>query len=132
MAIGGTYRISSTTVSYEFPTPVSQWDYQILGAGLNGLPKQNSYRVHTWTWPGGSLDACDMMHLVELFEAQNNDGVQLSILETDPHDIIEANEKYGTVRYTDFVILEVAPIQRSLPNYESPSCKFEVYTASHS
>ena len=128
MAIGGLYAINGVS----FPVPITSWEQSIIGAGLNGLPKNCSYRVHTWTWPGGSFEACDMKSLIALFEQQNEDGVQLTSLSTDPHDAYESTEKFGTVTYTDFTWLELTPVQRGLPHYENVQCKFEVYTASHS
>ena len=51
MASGGTYRIESTTLNKEFPAPPeTSWEEQPVAAGLNGIPVNSSYKIHTWTF----------------------------------------------------------------------------------
>lgn len=123
--IGGTYRIEEA----EFPAPITSWTPQIIGARLNGLPALNTYYIHEWQWPSGLLAADEMELLLNKFYEQMATG-QLSALETDSYDADSALLGYGTSVYTDFLILEVQPVIRGLPHYDSPRCKFEVYILS--
>lgn len=122
MSTGGTYRIDD----YEFPAPITNWEPQVIGGKLNGLPLLNSYYIHTWSWPAGGLETCDMKRLLELFANQNATG-QLTTLETDPFDANEADDRYGTVTYSDFIIKDITPRTRELPHYASPTVTFEIY-----
>ena len=120
---GGHYRINDI----EFPTPVTTWGAQALGAGLNGLPVHSSYRIHQWTWPGNALEACLMQDLLDLFDSQQSGNAQLAALETDPYDASLADVGYQTTVYVDFVILAVEPVTRGMPVYENATVAFEVY-----
>ena len=125
MAVGGIYRIDSE----EFDAPVTSWEAQIIGPKLNGLPSLNSYYLHTWTWPGGGLEGCDFERLLDLFYTQDATG-QLSTLETDDYRADGSIEKYGTKRYTNFIIQSVWPVARGLPHYNNPRIVFEVHVGS--
>jgi hypothetical protein len=119
----GTYRIEEQ----EFPAPVTDWDPQPLGSLLNGFVVHSSYYTHKWTWPGGILESDYMEALLAKFQDQQDTGVQLTLLETDPYDASGACETYGTVEYTDFLIKEVTPTRREFPHYGDVTVTFEVY-----
>lgn len=124
MASGGAYRIDAE----EFPAPITEWSVQVIGPKLNGLPALNSYYIHTWTWPSGGIEACDMERLLNKFYEQNASG-QLGALETDPHDADEALEHWGTRIYSDFIIQAVTPVRREFPQYANVTVTFEVYVS---
>lgn len=129
MAVGevgntfGNYRIEGLF----FPAPVSGWIENPLGVGLNGIPVLSSYRIHTWSWP--QLEAILAKELFAKFESQQTNNSQLALLETDPYDASTALDKYGTVEYTDFIIISVGTRSRNFPNYDGVEVTFEVYVA---
>lgn len=119
--IYGNYRIDTTF----FPVPATSWEEQPIALGLNGLPINTSYRIHTWNW--SNLDGEIAELVFAKFAAQQSSGQQLDELETDPYDASLATERYGTTTYTDFVIREISPRNRGLPFYDSVTITFEVY-----
>ena len=51
MASGGSYRIQSTSLNKEFEVPPeTAWTEQEISIGLNGIPINTSYKIHTWTF----------------------------------------------------------------------------------
>ena len=50
MASGGSYILEDSTESVSFPAPITSWQEQLLGDGLNGIPALNAYRVLAWNW----------------------------------------------------------------------------------
>ena len=51
MASGGSYRIQSTSLNKEFEVPPeTSWTEQEISIGLNGIPINTSYKIHTWTF----------------------------------------------------------------------------------
>jgi hypothetical protein len=107
MATGGTYRIESTTLNKEFPAPPeTAWDEQPIAAGLNGIPINSGYKVHTWQFE-------NML---------GSDFDDLASLESD-----QSCDEYGTKKYTDFFIQNIAPRTRGLPLYQSVTITFEVF-----
>lgn len=128
MASGGTYRIESSSLNKSFQSPeTTTWTEQNIAQGLNGIPINNSYKVHTWSFP--SMQGCDFDDLVALFESQQDNNSQLTELETDPYDASGSIQRYGTVSYTDFFIISVDPRTRGLPLYEGVTVTFQVYVA---
>lgn len=124
MASGGTYRINNT----EFQAPDSTaWNEQEIAGGLNGIPINTGYKVHSWAFD--SMEGCDYENLATLFDLQQSGNAQLSTLETDPYDAAGARERYGTVTYTDFVIQNIAPRTRGLPLYPNVQVTFEVFVS---
>jgi hypothetical protein len=127
MASGGTYRIQSTTLDKEFSAPpTTSWDEQAIAGGLNGIPVNTSYRIHTWVFE--DMEGSDYSDLASLFDEQQSGNSQLNILETDPYEADLSCDKYGTKSYGDFFIQNIAPRTRGLPLYESVSITFEVFT----
>lgn len=122
-SIFGSYRINTTY----FPSPESQWDEQSIAPGLNGIPINSSYKIHTWNFD--KLDATLAELLYALWQSQQDDNTQLNTLETDPYDATGGNLKYGTTEYSDFVIQTIGNRHRGFPNYEGVSVIFEVYVA---
>jgi hypothetical protein len=128
MASGGSYRIQSSSLNKEFPAPPeTTWNEQTISNGLNGIPINNSYRTLTWTFE--DMLGCDYEDLATLFESQQSANAQLEELETDPYDASGAEEVYGTVVYSDFVIQSIAPRTRGLPLYQSVTVQIEVFVA---
>jgi len=127
MAVGGSYRIESTLLNKEFQAPVSAWTEQQVSIGLNGIPINTGYRIHTWNL--NSLIGCDHTDLMTLFETQQDNNTQLTEIETDAYNSSEANERYGTTVYTDFVILSIEPKQRGFPLYENVTVTFEIFVS---
>jgi len=126
MASGGTYRIQSTTLDKEFPAPPeTSWDEQPIAGGLNGIPVNSGYKTHTWNLE--NLLGSDYDDLAALFDEQQSGNAQLSTLETDPYEADLSCDSYGTKKYTDFVILSIAPRTRGLPLYTSVVVTFEVF-----
>lgn len=125
MAAGGVWRIDDV----EVPTPVTEWQANVIGPRLNGLPLLNSYYTHAWSWPTNALEACYVEALIDKFYAQDATG-QLSYLETDSHDADLSLERWGTSVYTDFWVLSMFPLRRGLPAYDGFSVTFEVYVLS--
>lgn len=124
MAIGGTYRVNTT----EFVAPpTTTWEEQLIAAGLNGIPIDNSYRIHRWNVE--EMIGCDFEALAVLYALQQTNNAPLSILETDPYTAAGASEVYGTVEYTDFTIVSIAPRTRGLPVYRNVVVVFEVYVS---
>jgi hypothetical protein len=121
MSAGGSYRIDDE----EFDAPETAWAENPIVDGLNILPVNESYRQHTWSWSG--MLGCDLERLVALFESQQDGNAQLTELETDPYDVTGADQKYGTVVYTDFVITALSPRARGLPHYDNVQVTFQVY-----
>jgi len=126
MAIGGTYRIESTTLNKEFPAPpTTGWDEQPIAGGLNGIPINTGYKIHTWTFE--NMLGSDYADLAGLFDEQQSGNAQLVTLETDPYEADLSCEQYGTFEYTDFIMQNIAPRTRGLPLYESVTVTFEVF-----
>lgn len=126
MATGGTYRIASSTLDKEFPAPeTTDWNEQVIAAGLNGIPINSGYKIHTWNF--GNMLGSDFDDLAALFDGQQSANSQLSTLETDPYESDQSCDKYGTKAYTDFFIQSIAPRTRGLPLYESVTVTFEVF-----
>lgn len=121
--IYGNYRIDDVF----FPVPATQWEEQVLAMGLNGIPINSSYRIHTWNW--SALDGEFAKLLFDKFDEQQLANSPLSALETDPYGADNVNEKYGTVVYTDFSIISISNRARGLPFYDNLSCQMEVYVA---
>lgn len=117
----GNYRIDDVI----FPVPATAWQEQPIAIGLNGLPINTSYRVHSWNWT--NLDGSIARQIFAAFDTQQSAGVAPSELETDPYDASLVDERYGTTVYTDFLIKEISPRARSLPFYDSIVITFEVY-----
>lgn len=119
---GGTYRINTT----EFPAPATSWEEIPIEDGLNAIPILQSYRRHTWTWDGAS--GCDMQYVAALLAEQQDSNAQLTALETDEYSASGATERYGTVVYDDFTIVEFPPRRRLMSgSYDSLTLTFEVY-----
>jgi hypothetical protein len=126
MATGGTYRIQSTTLNKEFfAPPETSWDEQPIGGGLNGIPVNSGYKIHTWNFE--NMLGSDFDDLAALFDEQQSGNAQLSSLETDPYESDLSCDKYGTKSYSDFVILNIAPRTRGLPLYQNVNVTFEVF-----
>lgn len=117
----GNYRIDDTF----FPVPATSWEDQAIAVGLNGIPINASYKLHTWNW--SSLDGEIAQLVFAKFDSQQSSGAQLNELETDPYDASLATERYGTTTYTDFVIRSISPRSRGLPFYDNVSITFEIY-----
>jgi hypothetical protein len=125
MASGGTYRIESTTLNKEFPSPVStEWIEQPIGNGLNGVPVNSGYKSHVWNLE--SLLGSDFDDLAALFDEQQSNNAQLSALETDPYPADLSCDPYGTTEYSDFFIRNITRT-RGLPNYLGVTVEFEVF-----
>lgn len=128
MASGGSYRIKSSTLNKEFKQlPGTSWEEQEIGQGLNGIPINNSYKVHTWNFD--SMLGCDYEDLAALFNSQQSANSQLTEMETDPYDATGADMEYGTTVYDDFFIVSISPRQRGLPHYENITVVFQIYVA---
>ncbi len=128
MASGGSYRIESTTLNKEFPAaPTTDWDEQPVASGLNGIPINTGYRIHTWNF--GEMLGSDFDDLAVLFASQQDNNTQLTTLETDPYTADKACNTYGTVSFTDFIIQNIAPRVRGLPNYQNVVVTFEVFVS---
>lgn len=126
MASGGTYRIESSTLNKSFPAPPeTSWDEQPIAGGLNGIPINTGYKIHTWNFE--NMDGSDFDDLAALFDEQQSNNSQLTTLETDPYEADKTCEDYGTKDYTDFIIQNIAPRTRGLPLYESVTVVFEVF-----
>ncbi len=124
MASGGTYRVNTT----EFVAPpTTAWEEQVIANGLNGIPIDNGYRLHRWNL--GEMLGCDFEDLATLKDLQQANNAPLSTLETDPYTAEGVSEVYGTVAYTDFTIVSIAPRTRGLPNYQNVTVIFEVYVS---
>ena len=121
MTTGGMYRINTT----EFPAPdETEWNDINLSDGLNGIPIISTYAQHKWVWP--ALPAETYKDLVDFYETQRSGNVALDELETDPYDLSEAIENYGTHTYDDFTIKSVGARRRGLPTYQGIEIIFEV------
>lgn len=126
MASGGSYRIQSTSLNKEFEAPQStSWQEQEIAIGLNGIPINSGYKLHTWNLE--NLQGCDFEDLATLFESQQDNNAQLTELETDPYDATRQDLSYGTITYTDFIIRNIAPRTRGLPFYQSVTITFEIF-----
>lgn len=126
MASGGTYRIESSTLNKEFPSPPeTSWDEQPIAGGLNGIPINTGYKIHIWTFQ--DMLGSDFDDLAALFDEQQSNNSQLSILETDPYESDQSCDVYGTTDYNDFIIQNIAPRTRGLPLYQSVTVTFEVF-----
>jgi hypothetical protein len=127
MATGGTYRIQGASLDKEFPAPpTTTWEEQPIGGGLNGIPVNAGYKIHTWNLV--DLLGSDYDDLASLYDEQQSNNSQLSALETDPYTADGSCKTYGTVTYSDFIIQNIAPRTRGLPLYESVTVVFEVFT----
>lgn len=128
MATGGTYRIESTTLNKSFPAPpTTDWDEQPIAAGLNGIPINTGYKIHTWNFE--NMLGSDYDDLASLFDEQQSNNSQLSTLETDPYEADLSCDLYGTKNYNDFFIQNIAPRTRGLPLYENVAVTFEVFVS---
>lgn len=116
----GNYRIDDTI----FPVPATQWEEQVIGMGLNGIPINSSYKIHTWNF--SSLEASFAKLLFDKFEEQQDANASLSSIETDPYGADLVNENYGTTTYTDYVIVAISNRARGLPFYENISVQMEI------
>lgn len=121
--IYGNYRIDDLVL----PAPTTTWEEQVMGAGLNGLPINTSYRMLRMTW--SSLEAEIAQAIYAKFAEQQSAGQPLSVLETDPYGAELANEKYATKVYTDFTIVSISPRERGLPFYNNVVVVCEVYVS---
>ncbi len=128
MASGGSYRIESTTINKEFPSPpTTDWDEQPIAGGLNGIPINTGYKIHTWNFE--NMLGSDFDDLASLFDSQQDSNAQLTEMESDPYESDQSCDAFGTKAYTDFVILNIAPRTRGLPLYESVTVIFEVFVS---
>jgi hypothetical protein len=128
MATGGSYRIQSTTINKEFPMPDStSWDEQPIASGLNGIPVNTSYKIHTWDFT--NMLGSDYDDLASLYDGQQSSNAQLNEMETDPYPADLSCNEYGTLVYTDFIIQNIAPRTRGLPFYDSVQVVFEVFVS---
>lgn len=127
MASGGAYRIESSTINKSFPAPETSWSEQEIAQGLNGLPVNTSYKIHTWDF--GEMLGSDYEILASLFDGQQSSNAQLVELETDPYEANRACNEYGTISYSDFIIQNIAPRVRGLPHYQSVTVSFEVFVS---
>ena len=126
MASGGSYRIESTTINKEFPSPpTTDWNEQSIAGGLNGIPVNSGYKIHTWNFE--NMLGSDFDDLASLFDSQQSSNAQLSEMETDPYESDLACNPYGTIAYTDFIIQNIAPRTRGLPLYENVTVTFEIF-----
>lgn len=126
MATGGTYRIESSTLNKSFPMPDStEWSEQPIAPGLNGIGINTGYKLHQWSFD--NMLGSDFDDLASLFDEQQDNNAQLSVLETDPYESDQSCDAYATKEYTDFVILSIDPRTRGLPLYESVSVVFEIF-----
>jgi len=126
MATGGTYRIESATLNKSFPAPPeTSWEEQPIAGGLNGIPINTGYKIHTWNFE--NMLGSDFDDLASLFDEQQSGNAQLNIVETDPYEADQSCDVYGTKAYNDFVILNIAPRTRGLPLYQSVTVTFEVF-----
>lgn len=116
----GNYRIDDTI----FPVPATQWEEQVIGMGLNGIPINSTYRLHTWNF--ASLEGSFAKLLFDKFAEQQAGNAQLSSIETDPYGADLVNENYGTTTYTDYTIVAISNRARGLPFFENISVTFEI------
>ena len=124
MASGGTYRINDT----EFPAPEdTQWSEQEIAGGLNGIPINTGYKLHTWNFV--NMEPCDYENLAAFFDTQQSGNTQLSEMETDVYNANLAGESYQTFTYTDFIMQRLDPRTRGLPLYDSVSVVFEIFVS---
>lgn len=121
--IYGNYRIDDLVL----PAPSTTWEDQVMGAGLNGIPINSSYRMLRMTW--SSLDAEIAKDIYAKFEEQQSTGQPLSVLETDPYGAELASDRYATKIYTDFTLVSISPRERGLPFYNNVVVIAEVYIA---
>lgn len=121
MAQGGTYRIDNE----EFPAPVAGWEEQPIAAGLDAMPIQTSYRVHTWRWR--TLDGYYAEKLFAAYDGQQSTRTPPGVVETDPYDGTGAELTYGTTEYIDVVIRSLSTRERGLPHYNNLEITFEIY-----
>lgn len=96
-----------------------------MGAGLNGLPINSSYKLLRMVW--SSLDAEIAKDIYAKFEEQQTSGLPLSVLETDPYGAELATDRYATKIYTDFTLVSISPRERGLPFYNNVTVMAEVY-----
>jgi hypothetical protein len=101
------------------------WTEQPIANGLNGIPVNSGYKIHTWNFE--NMEACDFGDLMTLFASQQDGNSQLVEFETEDFSADLSREVYSTVVYTDFVILNVSPRTRGLPLFESVAVVFEVF-----
>lgn len=121
--IYGNYRIDDLIL----PVPQTTWEDQVMGAGLNGIPINSSYRLLRMTW--SSLEAEIAKEIYAKFEEQQSTGLPLSVLETDPYGAELANDRYATKIYTDFIIVSISPRERGLPFYNNVTLTAEVHVS---
>lgn len=127
MASGGTYRVESSTINKSFPAPETSWSEQEIASGLNGIPVNTSYKIHTMDW--GEMLGSDFDDLAALFDEQQSNNAQLTTLETDPYEADLSCNEYGTKDYTDFIFQSLSPRTRGLPHYQNVSAVFEVFVS---
>ena len=75
------------------------------------------------------MEGCDFEDLATLFDGQQSANAQLTEMETDPYDASGADETYGTLAFTDFIIQNIAPRTRGLPLYDSVTVTFEIFVS---
>lgn len=109
----------------DFPAPITSWREQPIVNGVNGIPINSSYRQHVWQY--SQLESVYAAYLYSLHAIQQTGNSQLDSLETDPYDASGANESYGTVGYTDIIIVELSERTRGMPMYDDVTIVFEVY-----
>ena len=92
MASGGTYRINNT----EFPAPEdTQWSEQEIAGGLNGIPINTGYKLHTWNFV--NMEPCDYENLAAFFDTQQSGNAQLSKIETDVYNANLAGNTFSAM-----------------------------------
>ena len=121
--IGGSYRINQT----DFPAPATTWEERPIAQGLNGISVNSAYKQHRWRWK--MLGGETVINLFALFDNQQSGVTPITSIETDPYDASGANLNYGTVEYTDVVMVSMSSRTRGLPHYEDLEIVFEVYVA---
>ena len=124
MATGGSYAVQDDSARQEFQSPVTSWSEQVLGDGLDGIPKLNAYRVHTWNFPGGLSE--DEMAWLTGFQTRQQSGTSTWMeLETDSYCPSCNEQIYRTTVYTD-VVLKGISRTRGFPRWEGVTATFEV------
>jgi len=126
VARGGAYRIQSSDLNKEFQAPESTaWTEQAVADGLNGIPVNSSYKIHTWQF--SNMEGCDFEDLMSLFASQQDNNSQLQELESDDYTATRQDTSYTTTVYTDFLIKDVAPRTRGQPLYDNVTVVLEVF-----
>jgi len=119
----GNYSIDD--VSFSAPNDTS-WEEVATLPGVNGIERRVTYRQHSWQWD--ALPAEDHMRLNKLFLKQQYNNSPLTRLETDPYQtLVDPDENYGTIVYTNFKIISIEPKTRTLSEYQPVRVEFRVY-----